>query len=100
MLAIISDLHFCDGTATKKNVNPEAFRLALGVPTSPVSSPSRPAGTSQVSTPLPMTLSADGTLTIAAIGLEIREGVKVRRVVVEMYQPPESRIIAPRLEIK
>jgi UDP-2,3-diacylglucosamine pyrophosphatase LpxH len=30
MLAIISDLHFCDGTATEKNVNPKAFELALG----------------------------------------------------------------------
>lgn len=30
MLAIISDLHFCDGTATEKNVNPRAFELALG----------------------------------------------------------------------
>ncbi len=29
MLAIISDLHFCDGTATEKNVNPGAFALAL-----------------------------------------------------------------------
>ncbi len=30
MLAIISDLHFCDGSATRKNVNPGAFELALG----------------------------------------------------------------------
>ena len=29
MLAIISDLHFCDGTATEKNVTPSAFALAL-----------------------------------------------------------------------
>ncbi len=29
MLAIISDLHFCDGTATDKNVDPAAFKLAL-----------------------------------------------------------------------
>jgi UDP-2,3-diacylglucosamine pyrophosphatase LpxH len=29
MLAIISDLHFCDGTATNKNVRPEAFEIAL-----------------------------------------------------------------------
>ena len=28
MLAIISDLHFCDGTATKKNVDPKAFALS------------------------------------------------------------------------
>ena len=30
MLAIVSDLHFCDGTATEKNVDPKAFALALG----------------------------------------------------------------------
>ncbi len=30
MLAIISDLHFCDGTATEKNVDPKAFTMALG----------------------------------------------------------------------
>jgi UDP-2,3-diacylglucosamine pyrophosphatase LpxH len=30
MLAIISDLHFCDGTATDKNVQADAFKLALG----------------------------------------------------------------------
>ena len=29
MLAILSDLHFCDGTANEKNVNPEAFVIAL-----------------------------------------------------------------------
>jgi UDP-2,3-diacylglucosamine pyrophosphatase LpxH len=29
MLAIISDLHFCDGTATDRNVDPKAFALAL-----------------------------------------------------------------------
>ncbi len=29
MLAIISDLHFCDGTATMGNVAPEVFALAL-----------------------------------------------------------------------
>lgn len=29
MLAIISDLHFCDGSATEKNVHPKAFALAL-----------------------------------------------------------------------
>jgi UDP-2,3-diacylglucosamine pyrophosphatase LpxH len=30
MLAIISDLHFCDGTATHGNVAPEVFAVALG----------------------------------------------------------------------
>jgi UDP-2,3-diacylglucosamine pyrophosphatase LpxH len=30
MLALISDLHFCDGTAIPGNVAPEAFALALG----------------------------------------------------------------------
>jgi UDP-2,3-diacylglucosamine pyrophosphatase LpxH len=30
MLAIISDLHFCDGTANERNVQPDAFKLALG----------------------------------------------------------------------
>ncbi len=29
MLAIISDLHFCDGTATERNVTPAAFSIAL-----------------------------------------------------------------------
>jgi len=29
MLAIISDLHLCDGTATERNVQPQAFTLAL-----------------------------------------------------------------------
>src|ERR1700679_466320 len=29
MLALISDLHFCDGTATVGNVAPELFALAL-----------------------------------------------------------------------
>src|SRR5579883_903196 len=29
MLAIISDLHLCDGTATEENVSPDAFGLFL-----------------------------------------------------------------------
>jgi hypothetical protein len=29
MLAIISDLHLCDGTASEANVSPKAFALAL-----------------------------------------------------------------------
>jgi UDP-2,3-diacylglucosamine pyrophosphatase LpxH len=30
MLVILSDLHFCDGTATDRNIAPKAFKLALG----------------------------------------------------------------------
>ena len=30
MIALISDLHFCDGTATQGNVAPRVFELALG----------------------------------------------------------------------
>src|SRR5262245_779654 len=30
MLVIVSDLHFCDGTATPSNVQPGAFTMLLG----------------------------------------------------------------------